>query len=155
MILEKIKGFTLIEILIVIGIIILLSFIGFRTLLEYKKTVDLDSFALGVESLFIQARTQTLSSVDSLQYGVHIESSQTVLFRGVVFTSGDPGNKVLNTPTSLEISNISLKGGGNEVVFKRLNGETNEYGTVVIRLKSDISRTRNIIIEKTGVVSVN
>ena len=147
------KGFSLLEIIVVIGILVLLAALGTGSLLQFSKTTDLNSSVEGSVSSLLEARSKTLSSQEESQYGVHFESDKIVLFRGAVYFSGDPLNEEAALPSSVETASISLNGGGSDVIFKKLTGETDQYGTVTFRLKSDISKTRVITVGSTGVVS--
>ena len=149
------KGFSLLEILVVIGILVLIVALGFSPLPLFKKTSDLNSSVEDGVSFLLEARAKTLSSQGEMQYGAHFESGKTVFFEGAGYSSGSPSNKQIIHPSSVETSSILLNGGGSEVVFKRLTGETDNNGTITFRVKSDTSRTRVITIEKTGVVSVD
>ena len=80
-----------------------------------------------------------------------------VLFRGAIYDSLDANNEAVALDSALEIypTPPSLTGGGSDVIFDRLTGKTNQDGTVIIRVKSDTSKTRTITINATGVVSAN
>lgn len=147
------KGFTLIEILIVIGILLIVLFIGLSTLPAFNKKVELDTFTENIISSLSLSRAKTLSSKDEARYGVHFEQNKIVLFKGTDYASGSD-YKVIIAPASVEVGSITLNGGTSDVVFKRLTGETDGYGTITTRLKSGTQDTKTIVIEKTGVVGV-
>jgi len=147
-------GFTLAEILVAITIAVILfaitvsGFVGLREQSDIAIVVD-DSI-----SFLQEARAKTLSSDNAAQYGVHFETNTFVLFSGDTYNASDPGNKVRNLSASVEISAYSFAGGGAEVVFKRLTGETSENGTVTFRLKNNPTITRTIEIEPTGLAHI-
>lgn len=147
------KGFTLIEILVALGILIVVLLIGMSTLPVFNKKVELDTFTENIISSLSLSRAKTLSSKDEAQYGVHFEQNKIILFKGTEYASGLE-YKTIATPASVEVGSITLNGGTSDVVFKRLTGETDGYGTITTRLKSGTQDTKTIIIEKTGVVSV-
>ena len=147
------SGFTLLEILLVIGIFAVLAAAGVSPLLLFKKTSDLNGTLETGASFLLEARAKTLSSENESRYGVHFRHEATVLFKGAAFTEGALGNEVAPLPSSVEISNVSLQGGGNDVVWNRLTGEADAYGAVAFRLKSDTSKVRTLRIEKTGIIS--
>ena len=122
---------------------------------RFRSGKALQVVAEDVLSLLDEGRADTLSAKDSYAYGVHFESSIIVLFRGAAYSSSDSSNKKVDIDGAVEISNISLAGGGAEVLFQRLTGKTNQSGTVTIRLKSDTSKIKTILIETSGVASVN
>ena len=98
-----------------------------------------------------RAVTIKSSFVDSSKYGVHFEASRVVLFKGNTYDANDPDNEeyLLRGNT---LSPITLTGGGSDVVFERLNGKTNQSGTVTISSVSDPSRSKVITIRGTGIV---
>jgi len=148
------KGLTLIEILIVIAILFTLAALGAGALPLFQRTVDLNASLEDGMSALLRARSKTLAGEDGLQYGVHLSSDRVVLFEGGTYSSSDPKNEETVLPATVEISSITLNGDGAEVIFQKLTGETNQYGTVTFRLTSDFSKTRTLTILETGVVSV-
>ena len=147
-------GFTAIEILIVLAIatvlfaIIVSGFAGLREHSDMNLVVDTSV------SYLQEARTKTLSSENASVYGVHFETSQFVFFVGSTYSAVSTTNKVYTLPSSVEVSPINLEGGGVDVVFKRLTGETDEYGTVTLRKTADPSVTKVIQILSTGLAGV-
>lgn len=149
------KGFTALEFLIALSILAVLTTIIFTSMSTFRDSKALQMVAEDVLSLLDEAKSDTLSAKNSYAYGVHFESSRVVLFRGLAYSSSDPNNKTIDIDGAVEIASISLAGGGQEVLFQRLTGKTNQSGTVMIRLKSDASKTKTIAIESSGVASSN
>lgn len=105
-----------------------------------------------VSTVLREARSLTLASRGGNQYGVHLESSQAVLFQGSVYNSSATSNvSYLLNPLG-NISIITLAGGGSEVVFDRLTGDTSQSGTIKLSVIADPSSTRTITISGTGLV---
>ena len=98
-----------------------------------------------------EARGQTLSSENSSQYGVHFTSSKITLFTGSSYIVGTSTNQDFNLTSTDTILTITLTGGGNDIVFNRLTGETTQNGTVVVS-STLATTTRTVTIYKTGVV---
>lgn len=146
------RGFSLLEILVVIAIAATLFTIVANVFSSYEKQQALDKDAEKIRSFLLEARGRTLSSRELSSYGVHFETSRTVLFRGSSYSASDPGNLSQPLRSEVEISNIALGGGGSDVIFARLTGATTGAGTVTLRLKSDTSQMRIITIRGTGVV---
>lgn len=148
------KGISLVEILAATAIFLILAVIAVNTLSLFRKNSDLNFSAERVVSLLTEARAKTLASRDASQYGVHFESSRMVLFRGASFTDGNPSNDEFLFPGTIELSSILLNGGGGNVLFSRLTGETSQYGTLTLRLRQDFSQTKMIDIKTTGITVV-
>lgn len=141
----------MVELLIVFSIIILLVGIISSTFISFRKSQTLAYDTETVVSLLRQARAQTLSSKNLTVYGVHLAAPQAVLFTGSIYSSSDPLNEVFNLSSTDTILLISLTGGGNDVVFQRLTGETSQSGTIVIS-NPGLSQTKTVTIYKTGLI---
>jgi prepilin-type N-terminal cleavage/methylation domain-containing protein len=149
------RGVTLLEFVVVIAIVVVLTSIIVNSFSAFKNNKVLDTGVENILSVLAKARGNTLASKNAYQYGVHFESAQIVLFQGAVYSVSDPNNEIISLDTSLEVSSISLAGGGSEVIFDRLTGKTSENGTIVIRVKSDTTKTKTITIDATGIASAS
>lgn len=144
------KGFTLIELLVTIGVIAIMSagvFVGYRGM---SGRFELKTQSFKVLDVLNLARARTLASLGASTYGVHFEQTQFVLFRGASYDALSPDNVFYILPTSVEIADIALTGGGADVVFNRLTGATSQSGSLKVRLVSDISRLRTIEVLVSG-----
>lgn len=148
------KGLTFIEIIIATAIILVLAVFTLVTLNTFRENQSLKNSVNETVSLINQARSKTLSSQDFSQFGVHFESSRAVLFRGTTFTELNPDNVVFALPSSIEISSISLNGGGANLIFQKLTGKTGEFGTIVFRVKNDAAKIKTIDIKNTGIIDI-
>lgn len=146
------NGFTLIEVLIVIAISAFLTIGSLAVYSNFTKGKAFSSGIQGVVNLLRDAKSSTLASKDSTVYGVHFETSRAVFFKGSTFTEPDSFNRVYTMPVDVELSSIVINGGGNDIVFDRLTGETGQFGTTTISRISDPSITKDIVIGATGVV---
>jgi len=146
------RGVTLIEILVAIGVAVIL--IGISTTIFYRlnNKFALDKGVDAVTSTLQEARSLTLAGKNGLQYGVHFGSSELVLFEGASYSSSDPNNVVTNLNFRAAIRNISLSGGGSDVVFKRLTGATDNVGSVEVYILNEASASSTVNILNTGVV---
>lgn len=124
------NGFTLIEILLVMGVLIILmsmSIAGFRL---FEGKTELKSYAQNALTILELARTKTLASKDASQYGVRFEQNKYILFKGDTYQEGADDNKVYQLPSRLKINKIDLTGGDNAVVFKRISGYASSSGAI-------------------------
>ncbi len=145
------SGLTLTELLIVLGIMALLVTIFMGTFISFRRSQALVMDTDTVVSLLRQARNQTLSSKNSLSYGVHFTAPKVTIFTGPTYDVNAPDNQDFVLSSGDTVLTISLNGGGSDVVFTRLTGETSQNGTVVIS-STGISRTKTVTIYKTGLV---
>lgn len=149
------KGISLIETMLVLSIIgVLISVVSFE-FLKIKERQVLKNTIADTISLINKARSQTLSSLNSSEYGVHFDSGRVIIFKGVVFSEGGADNKIFNLTSPATISNVTLSGvsgSSGDMYFGRLYGLPSKAGTISISTNS-FSKIINISI--TGAVSVN
>ena len=147
------KGLTVMEMLVVMAVLGMVTAITIGGFLMFKRGSELDSASENLLSLLLEARSKTLSSKDSSSWGVRFETNRAILFKGTIFVDGAADNNVIAMPPSAEIATIALNGGGQNVVFKRLTGETDQYGALTLRLGYDASYTKTITILQTGIIT--
>lgn len=148
------KGFTFIEIIITVAVLMVITVFTLVTLNTFRENQSLKNSVNETIALINQARSKTLSSQDFSQYGIHFESSRIVLFKGITFSEPNPDNIVLTLPSKIEISGISLNGGGVNLIFQKLTGKTDQFGSIIFRVKNNISKMKTIDIKNTGIVDV-
>ncbi len=109
-------GFTLIEVLVVIGLLGLVaslgSAIGFDTLGRSATREERDTLV----SLLWSARTRALANMHESAQGVHIDGGQYVLFEGPSYDISDPDNQMIPRNPAVTIS------GGPDIIFTQLSG---------------------------------
>ncbi|MBI2426734.1 MAG: prepilin-type N-terminal cleavage/methylation domain-containing protein [Candidatus Kerfeldbacteria bacterium] len=150
------KGLTLLEILVVLGIIGVLITFGTLNLREYQRVSEVAQSAEDLSTVLREAQSRSMAVVDRLPHGVHIETSNStyVLFSGATFNMGDPANRTYTLPTSVEFLDPSLADGGTSVLFLQLTGSTDTYGTVTLQSKTNSTMTRTITITNEGKIHI-
>lgn len=149
------KGFTLIEVMVVIALLLILSTLsvaGFRTFAVKSGQATVSQTVLGALK---EAHAKTLASLDDTTYGVHFTSSSVTIFQDGTYIAGDTDNDVRKLPARTSITDISLSGGSTEVVFARLTGKASSVGTVTVALTSDLSSSQVITIHESGLCEIS
>lgn len=155
----KEKSFTLIEILVVLGIVAVILVFVFLSYRFIQQKTDLDYSAEKVLNTLRLAQNKTLASEGASQYGVYFNISTTphqyTLFKGASYASRDFSfDKIYRLSDSIEIYDINLQGGAAEVVFNRIAGDTAFFGDLSLRLKADPAETKSFYIEQSGHVDL-
>lgn len=150
----KKSGFTLIEVLVVMVIVGVIAGLILGSLSKYRFEQTLRVEALSIVSIINDARYKTLASLNSSQYGIHINNNSVVSFSGSSYNQNNQSNFVHTLPDGLEIVNISISG-GSDIIFERLNGKTTNVGSFKLVVKNNNSKSRTINISATGLVSLN
>lgn len=149
------RGITTIEILIAVTIVVILSALILAAFGEFRSRQTLGAVVEKALAAFSAARLDTISSKNDMTYGVHIKSGEVIYFAGATYPGdGDSGNAHFTFPTSVEITNISLYGGGSTVFYKRLTGATDNYGTFDIRMVGNTNTKTTISINQSGSTSI-
>lgn len=155
---QNFGGFTIIETVIVIAIITILSAIVVLGYTSFKKNSDLDNNVQEFVSALRSAQNKSVSSKDNSQYGVYINTgddpNEYIIFKGSDYESRDPAfdqTKLLQN--NAEFYDVNLGQGAPEIVFDRLSGSSEKFGSVSMRLKSDLNSHKTIYITDSGVIS--
>lgn len=153
---RKNNGFTLIEIIIVIAILIILVAIPITSYYSIQKKSDLDNGAQEFVSILKVAQNKTLSSDNNSQYGVYFDNSvfpnKYILFKGSSYAQRDAYyDQIHFLPQSIEYLLIDFNG-GSEIVFDKLTGMTQEPGSVSLKLKTDTNQNKTVYISSIGTI---
>ena len=146
------SGLTIIEIMIAVSVIVVLATLSFQVFNVFIKRQALDKDAQKIASMLKEARSATLASRANSVYGVHFVATRTVMFRGTVFIESDSNNRELSLNPRVQITVTNLNGGGSDIIFDRLTGATDQYGSITLSLVASTSITKIISIEETGIV---
>lgn len=142
------------ELMVTLSILTTISAIVLSSLSSNVDREALHKNTDAVASVFAEARSLTTSSKDASNFGVHLESAGPTLFKGTVYSAGASSNVPLLINSRVRITAISLLGGGNDVVFSKLSGNTAQTGSFRVSLVADATQYKTITIYKTGVVEV-
>ncbi len=144
------RGVTALELLIVVAILgILVALI----LPQFSKIRENQLMKNGVSdtlSAIEKARSRTLASVNSSEYGVHFQADSDIIFKGKVFSGGATDNETIPIYSPITISNVTLggvSGVSGDLYFSRIYGVPSKIGTVTV---AGSSLSRVITISATG-----
>jgi len=139
------KSFSIIQMLVVIGIGGLLFFLIIPTGVDFYESLELDSNRRAVVQTLRRAQLKAMSQEADSSFGVYFTSSHYTLFKGDSFISHDPsGDEVFSLAPGVNASGLG------EIVFSKLDGEPNVAGNVELRSGGKVSI---INISQTGVIS--
>jgi prepilin-type N-terminal cleavage/methylation domain-containing protein len=139
-----VKGFTFIEVLIVIALLGLLVGLSIPFYQSFQVSNQLDTTAFEIVQTLRLAQAKAMAGENEENFGVHFESQKFVLFEGDVYQNADPANEVTEIPKTLSVATSF----GQNIIFSRIKGETSPGGTVTVR--SDINESKAIQINVKG-----
>lgn len=150
----SVRGFTLIEILVVIGIMALISGISFASfkLLVSKQKVEKDTEE--AYSMINRARNLTITGSAGSEYGVYFSTTTIIMFSGQTYSPGNAGNEVYVFRNNSTMSIINLSNGSNAFYFKRISGRPSATGTLEVRSVVDNSIREVITIYASGLSEI-
>ena len=149
------KGITILEIIIVIAVVAIMAMVAFPQLAKMKQTQILKNSCEDIISASNKAKSETLASLNSYNYGIHFQSDKVIIFRGTTYVSNDSNNETISITSPASISTITLSGGGTDFYFNRLSGAPTKSGSVVVSIAGDANLTKTITISATGSLSIN
>ncbi len=144
---KKQNGFTLIELLLALVILGIILLIGLPSLSVYQAGNLLRETTDEIMDRLRVAHMRTIKKEGNARHGVHFSPQEFVLFKGAVYIPGDPENVSTEIGRGLEIYDVSLNGGGNDVVFDFLTGKTSNYGSIKVRVQGSADYTQVSISE--------
>ncbi len=112
----------------ILGIISSLLLSVFFSLADYRA---LEREAAEVKAYLEEARIYTQGSRHASSHGVHFGVDEIELFRGESWAGKEESIKTHRLNSSISISMDGL-GGGSEIVFRRLFGEPDVFGDIVL-----------------------
>lgn len=148
------KAFTFPELLIVITIIILVAIMVQWNLQSFGNQSDLTSTVQSIVSVLRKAQNLSVASKNLSPHGVHFQSNTYILFQGPVYNASSTDNELYTIPSHVEFSSITIAQ-GNDVLFERIDGRTNNYGTIQLRVIANPAASSTILIEPSGNISTN
>lgn len=115
-------GFTLIELIVVLGMLATLSGLSYLTLFGRIQQTDVANTTAG---LVADLRSQQVRAMTGEQtngtasYGVHLDGNQYVLFSGSAYDANDPNNSMF----PVNGAQLSTTFVGGNIVFSPGNGD--------------------------------
>ncbi len=148
------KGFTLVELIFVFTMLSFLFGLGAIALGNFTSSQGLRFAGDKLAQSLREAHTNAVAQYQDSAWGIYLDTAPTpeqyVLFKGNTYASRDTAfdqpNEFYKT---VEFQNISLAGGGQEIVFSKRSGFTSDNGT--FRLAAD-GEFYNISVNSLGLV---
>ena len=145
------KAFTTFELMLVLTLISIS--IGIAMVYSRLSLVraDLNAQTKEIMSALRLAQSQAAAGQGGVSHGVHLETGKYVIFEGSSYSEGTSGNLEKELPPTLNIQNISLNGGGSDIIFTPPYGETSTYGSLELS-SSGSGQSHTITISNLGLV---
>lgn len=141
------KGFTLIEIILVIAIISILSVSVFTASSRFLITNHLDNSVNNLISSLRTAQINAMNTKGDGNWGVKIENKTITLFFGESYSSRNSVyDETFKIPASVSVADT-------EVVFEKVTGDVSSQ--ININLSDNTGSTAQVSINQEGIVNEN
>ncbi len=140
------KGISLIEILLVVGVLAILVSIILPLALDFYREQQLDTHSQGIIQTLRKAQLKTMSIENDSSFGVYLTDDSYTLFKGDSYTNRDTQyDEILDLPVILTLSGLQ------ELIFSKFEGRPNVTGNIVLNSNN---KSRIISINNFGMISL-
>lgn len=121
------KGFSIIELIVVVGVFSLIVGISFTSFKEIQKRNSLVLAEESVTQALRRAQTLAVSGSYDSEWGVFMEIGKVTVFQGNDYSARDESfDKVFSVANTVSFSGVT------EVWFSKLEGEAQSTGTITL-----------------------
>ncbi|MCX6744992.1 MAG: prepilin-type N-terminal cleavage/methylation domain-containing protein [Candidatus Parcubacteria bacterium] len=138
------KGFTLIELIIVICIFLLLGTIFWPIGASFYQQELLSKAEQQVIWILKQARANAINQKNNSAFGVHLSAGEAVIFQGDDFSS-----RAIIEDVNYSLPKVVAINGLNEIIFAPNTGMVSPAGSIIL---SSAQSNKEIIINELGVI---
>jgi prepilin-type N-terminal cleavage/methylation domain-containing protein len=140
------RGFTLIEMLLSVGIIALLAGLSLPVYQSFHTRNELDITTQSLTNALRRAQVYARSGFGDSGWGVSVQSGAVTLFKGSTFVSRDTSyDEITIVSPTTSVSGLS------EVLFSKLSGAPSTTGSVTLTNTNNEART--VTLNAKGMVS--
>lgn len=148
---SKRDGFTLVEILVVMGMLAMIFVIGSLVNINFYTRELTSSEETTLIGILQKARSRSMNNLHQSSHGIHFDESEEnyVLFRGTEYIpDADTNETVPRNP------NIDIDPSSGDVVFEQLSGNlvSTSSEEITLTLSDNSGRTKEINIKANGLI---
>ncbi len=151
------RAFTLIELIIVIGLMVAISLFVFPALFGRRNTADMQNTAQQIASLLRQAQNDSVSGKQGVSWGVHFENGTSTAPFYALFSSAYGATSTVAhyalPPTVGYVTSTLAAGSSLDIIFSQVSGNASASTSVGLYLLSQPSAQSIISIASSGAVS--
>lgn len=140
------RGFTLLEVLLSVGIMTLILGISLPLFQGFQTRNDLDLTTQSIVEGLRRAEVYARGSSGDTSWGLHVVAGTATVFRGTSYAARDTTvDETITIPSSMTPSGLG------DVIFSRFTGYPNTTGTITLATTANDSRT--VTLNAKGLVS--
>ncbi len=150
-------GFTLFELILVMGIVAIFSMVTLTYLFSHRGTTQLDLTVRQIETLLREAQSRSISQASSSAWGVHFENDAGPSPFFSLFAGSYSSTSVVaayRLPATLGYATSTIPPGGvKEIIFSQLTGIASASTSLTIFLYTNPRASATIRVASSGVVT--
>lgn len=150
------RGFSLIELLTVLGMIVFIVAVSSLALSSSRRKTDFDQVKVRMSTLLSDAQSRSINQERGLAWGVHFDNSASgafyALFYGSYGASSEIGHYALPSDVGYVTSTVAV-GSYKEIMFKTVTGAASSSGSIAVQLLSSPFTSSTISVSPSGVVT--
>jgi len=146
-------GFTLVEVIVVIAIMVVMATFGFLNIVNYKNRQNLNAAGQEIVTVLRNAQDRSLSQEGGSRWGVHFEnpisgSDFYNLFKGSSFATGIVNSQSV-LPSNIQFDNPA-SGSSANIIFSPITGLPDAATTIKISLVDNSAVSITITVSSNG-----
>ena len=139
------RGFSLVEILVVISVFLLLTVGGIETYVQVKASESLHAVSGEIADAARRAQIKSEAVEGDSQWGFHINATNAIVFKGASYAS-----RTTSFDETYQFSTTVLVAGTTEYIYAKMTGMPSVAGTTTLTLSG---KTRTILINAQGIIT--
>ncbi len=145
------KGYTLIEVIIVVGVLAIMTGLASLSLVSFGQAGDIETAQTMVLGALKEAQANSEAQIDDKLWGVHLETGRVVIFAdsGSGYAANAKENSVRVLPNKTNLS-WNLTDGGDSLEFSIRSGKPINPG--MITLSGTAAKTQELTINAQGMI---
>jgi prepilin-type N-terminal cleavage/methylation domain-containing protein len=147
------NGFTLVEILVALTILVILMSIGAYALINTRTAKQLDTTTDSIAAKLEEARTNALSGKSGTNFGLAFSSTTYTYWSGASYTAGTASTITYTIPTGFSLTS-TIPGTDHILMFSRITGIASATGNITITHLAQPTFTDTISVGTRGDISV-
>ena len=143
------RGFTFIEIMVVVTIVLVLSAIAIVSLSAMQERMTLNSAASELIFYLEESKSRAVAGVQGQPHGIYFNTDYYVQFRGDEYDPNDSANTIHEIDPRLKLTTDILND-EESIIFSRITGATEDSYLIVISLKNNENNSRSVLVGAGG-----
>jgi len=145
------NGFSFIEILVVVAIVLVLALVAFTSLSALHERNLLRDAGSTLMFHLEESRARSVAGTGGEAHGIYFGNNYYVQFMGT-YVPSDPSNVVHQLDPALTLT-IDILNSEDEIIFSRITGRSSSAASLSVALQSDPTKERVVLVGAGGDIS--